>query len=346
MTTPILGLPELVASQTEPHVPINTSLRTLEALTQLKVIAAQDDPPSSPAPAEGDCYIVGLTPTGDWVGHESAVAMFMGGGWRFTAAKYGMRAFNLSDGLFYYFAQTDTWEEEAQGGGGGGGLGEGQYFPDYNQSAANNEDDEFEYDAPGIDTTGARRAGATSWAWLNQGSATGLIKRGCFQLSMGTEATGQLRGVEQTLPGTNYRYEAKISQSNFMTSIIKTGMFLRRASDNRSILFGRHRLATGNIGWMVAQNTNLTTFSTNQYSVDNALTGIGAQFPWGAWNYFAIQWDGSQLHYELSGDGLIWVRLYSGANLSPNYDRVGLGVWNGNSFSTVALVCDWFRRTI
>lgn len=77
VTTPILGLAELAAAQSQPSVPVNAALRCLEAVVQLTVTAIANDPPGSPA--DGDRYIVGAVPTGAWVGQTNAVAYYSAG---------------------------------------------------------------------------------------------------------------------------------------------------------------------------------------------------------------------------------------------------------------------------
>lgn len=126
MTTPNLSLPELVASQAQPHVTVNTALRRLDALVQASVISETNTPPGSPA--EGDRYIVGTSPTGAWVGHEGEIAAFIGGGWTFLMPAAGWLVYNESDGEHYRCdgATTPGWAVFESGGGGGGETYVGQ----------------------------------------------------------------------------------------------------------------------------------------------------------------------------------------------------------------------------
>lgn len=107
-TTPILGLDELEASQSQPHVPINAAIRALEVLAQL-VVASQTltAPPGSPA--EGDRYIVGGGATGDWAGHDEEVAYYSGG-WQFLVPERGWICWVEADGDHYtYGAGSIGW---------------------------------------------------------------------------------------------------------------------------------------------------------------------------------------------------------------------------------------------
>jgi hypothetical protein len=91
MTTPNLELDELVASQSQPHVPINSSLRRLDAAVQLTVLAHTNHPPVSPT--DGDRYIVGTNPDGDWVGHDDEVAAYVGVAWEYLTPQTGWMAY-------------------------------------------------------------------------------------------------------------------------------------------------------------------------------------------------------------------------------------------------------------
>ena len=121
MTTPQLQLPELAASQSQPHVTVNSALRRLDGLVQLSVISmATNTPPG--APSEGDRYIVGTSPTGAWAGRSKDVTIYIGGAWVFLNPADGWLAFNQDDGFFYYYeAISASWSSLATGTGGGSG---------------------------------------------------------------------------------------------------------------------------------------------------------------------------------------------------------------------------------
>lgn len=107
MTTPILALQELIASQTQPHIPINTALRVLEANCQISVLAIESDPPLTPA--EGDRYLIDPTspgPTGDWDGHGDDVTVLIGGGWTFMTPLDGWIAYSVAQAAFYFYDST------------------------------------------------------------------------------------------------------------------------------------------------------------------------------------------------------------------------------------------------
>lgn len=102
MTTPILGMDELAASQAQPELTVNEALRILEALSPL-VVADKDlaTPPGSPA--DGDRYIIAAAPTGDWAGHQEKVALYAGTAWLIITPRVGWLAYVTDEDLYYKF---------------------------------------------------------------------------------------------------------------------------------------------------------------------------------------------------------------------------------------------------
>lgn len=121
MTTVKLELPELQASQSQPHIPINTSLRRLEAVTQVSVLSAiLTAPPGSPA--EGEYWIVASPATGAWLGREDDIAYLSGGAWVFVTPIIGWIAYDQDADEYLSFSGS-AWAVLATGGGGGGEEG-------------------------------------------------------------------------------------------------------------------------------------------------------------------------------------------------------------------------------
>ena len=109
MTTPNLNLPELAPSQSQPHVPVNSALRRLDALVHLSVLdRALDTPPGSPA--DGDCYIVGAAPTGAWSTFaEHSIAAFIGTAWVEISPGSGWLAWVADEAVLYVFS-AGSWQ--------------------------------------------------------------------------------------------------------------------------------------------------------------------------------------------------------------------------------------------
>ena len=75
-----LRIPYIAASQAQKHVTHNEAMTLLDTLVQASVIDKDlTTPPMSPA--EGDCYIVAATGTGDWTGWDNLIARFIDGEW-------------------------------------------------------------------------------------------------------------------------------------------------------------------------------------------------------------------------------------------------------------------------
>jgi hypothetical protein len=92
-----LALPLLHAGQAQKELDHNEALTRLDLAVQPSVLALGGDvPPDDPAP--GECWIVGDSPVGAWSGHAQALAGWTAGGWRFVAARPGMRVWRASDG--------------------------------------------------------------------------------------------------------------------------------------------------------------------------------------------------------------------------------------------------------
>ncbi|MCC1494746.1 DUF2793 domain-containing protein [Cognatishimia sp. F0-27] len=95
--SPILSMPFILPSQAQKHVTHNEALRILDLAVQLSVADAdRTEPPASPA--EGARHIVASPATGEWAGHEGALAQFSASeGWVFTTTLPGWRAWNAAE---------------------------------------------------------------------------------------------------------------------------------------------------------------------------------------------------------------------------------------------------------
>ena len=80
--TPNLGLPYIMAAQSQKHVTHNEEIRALDAIVQLAVLD-RDLAALPGSPAEGARYIVAASPTGAWSGHAGDVAAHQDGAWAF-----------------------------------------------------------------------------------------------------------------------------------------------------------------------------------------------------------------------------------------------------------------------
>jgi hypothetical protein len=101
-TDPFLGITLLEAAQAQPEVVINEAIYKLAAMSPLQAADKDlNDPPSTPD--DGDRYIVGANPTGDWVGHGFDVALNINGTWHFLEPRPGWTCYVIDEGIYYQF---------------------------------------------------------------------------------------------------------------------------------------------------------------------------------------------------------------------------------------------------
>ena len=92
----------------------NTNMQQIDAIMPCVIQTLQNSPPGSPT--EGHRYIVGGTPTGDWVGHDDEVALYKNAAWIFYPAVIGMWAVQAA-------ATDDAYKYKGGTGGTGGKCG-------------------------------------------------------------------------------------------------------------------------------------------------------------------------------------------------------------------------------
>ncbi|WP_375393674.1 DUF2793 domain-containing protein [uncultured Sphingomonas sp.] len=98
------ALPLIDPGQSQKEMTHNESLALMDAALQPSVRAVGTAIPPA-APAAGDQWIVGPSPSGDWAGQGNAIAAWTSGGWRFVAAVEGMLAWSVADALPVRFSR-------------------------------------------------------------------------------------------------------------------------------------------------------------------------------------------------------------------------------------------------
>lgn len=88
-TTPRLALPYILTQQAQKEVTHAAGLNRLDALVQPVVQAiGLNTPPASPT--DGECWIVGPSPTAAWAGQANRLAQRIGGAWVLHAPFVGL----------------------------------------------------------------------------------------------------------------------------------------------------------------------------------------------------------------------------------------------------------------
>ncbi|MFS2110734.1 DUF2793 domain-containing protein [Sphingomonas sp. Sphisp140] len=113
-TTDRFDLPLLHAGQAQKEMYHNEAIIGLDLLSHACAEAiGLNLPPADPAP--GQCWIVGDTPEGAWLGRAGEVAAWTEGGWRFLAPREGMRLWLGEEAGFALFTGDEWRAGEAHG---------------------------------------------------------------------------------------------------------------------------------------------------------------------------------------------------------------------------------------
>jgi hypothetical protein len=98
-TSTHLGLPYLLAAQSQKHVTHNEALRLLDAMVQLSVLdRTRTTPPASPA--DGDRHLVASGATGLWAGWDLNVAFWVDGVWMRLVPRPGWLVWIAAEQVF------------------------------------------------------------------------------------------------------------------------------------------------------------------------------------------------------------------------------------------------------
>lgn len=100
-TTPRFGLPNLFVGQSQKEFFVNEALARLDAIVHTAIEGELSAPPTTHA--DGQTWLVGDAPTGEWSGHDGELASLQGGIWTFVLPARGMRVSDLSTGGSLYF---------------------------------------------------------------------------------------------------------------------------------------------------------------------------------------------------------------------------------------------------
>jgi hypothetical protein len=107
MTTPRLGISEMIESQSNRYVTFNEALAVLDALVNCSVLDKDLTAPPG-GESDGDAYIVAAGATGAWAGHDKDIAFYYGG-YIYITPTDGFTAY-VEDETTYYEHVSGSWQ--------------------------------------------------------------------------------------------------------------------------------------------------------------------------------------------------------------------------------------------
>lgn len=108
-TTSRFALPLLHAGQAQKELFHNEAVVGIDALLHPDVQGVGVDTPPA-TPENGQAWIVGHAPSGDWVGHADEIACWTAGGWRFVSPRAGMEVWAESLAQPVRFRAGTGWQ--------------------------------------------------------------------------------------------------------------------------------------------------------------------------------------------------------------------------------------------
>ncbi len=207
-------------------------------------------------------------------------------------------------------------------------------------------DDEFEGGA--LDTAGTRFTGAIPWAWLQQNTATAALSLGALALVAQISAGNVINAIVQTLAGSAWRYQAKIS-FGCLSSGNYCGLLLRESATDKVISIGVFN-PPGPPNLTIATGTIAAGFTGVPVN-----TAISPYFPQmtsaiaSPYVYLEMELAAGTIHYRMSNTGLdgSFVEVYSAAQtttFTTAPDQIGFQVRSFNGAAAAVLFADWFRQ--
>src|SRR5688572_29016886 len=103
--TPRHGLVLLFAGQSQKELFVNEAHALVDALLHPAIEGEANAPPS--APAEGESWLIGDTPSGAWANQAGKLVSYQAGGWIFASTCDGMSVLDRSTGQSIRF--RDGW---------------------------------------------------------------------------------------------------------------------------------------------------------------------------------------------------------------------------------------------
>ncbi len=100
--SPNLGLPYIVANQAQKHVPHNDAVAMIDGILQLSLAARNlNTPPATPI--DGQRWLIGPAPTGEWAGQAGLIAFRNAGLWQFLTPRKGWAAWIEAENILLIY---------------------------------------------------------------------------------------------------------------------------------------------------------------------------------------------------------------------------------------------------
>ena len=108
------------AAQAQKHVTINEAMSRTDALASARVESRDAIAPPAD-PTDGEAYIVGPLASGDWIGQDGDLALFLNGGWDFVRPWSGCVVWVEAERTHVTY-DDGVWVAGRTGGGAGGAV--------------------------------------------------------------------------------------------------------------------------------------------------------------------------------------------------------------------------------
>lgn len=107
--SPRFGLPYLFAGQAQKEFYVNEAHSLVDFLLHPAVEGELNVPPA--APEEGQCWLVGANPVGDWMNYPDHLAGRVAGCWVFCSPREGLRVYDCASKQIIFY--LDGWQRIA-----------------------------------------------------------------------------------------------------------------------------------------------------------------------------------------------------------------------------------------
>jgi hypothetical protein len=162
---------------------------------------------------------------------------------------------------------------------------------------------------------------------------------GCILLTAPTNAGDSLRIREQTMSG-NFDLKAKMSLSPtaFGGTACIAGLAMTNNAGGKVMICGLYTAAAAQ--YLVVQKYNSVTSWNSNPVLAAAQYSILLD-----WAYFRVRYDGTNLYFYMSGNGIAWTLMFTeaAATFLGTPDRAGIFVNNNALGADVVGVFDSFR---